>query len=72
MKLTVNIEGEITGSTGLMAAVASSATTVANSTAFFGAPTTGKYLTSAEVSKSREQGALQSVSLEFRAKAGIA
>ncbi len=69
MELTVTIEGEVTGSTGIMAAVGGAATTIANSTAYFGAPTTGKYLDSAEVSSGRE--GFQRVTAEFSANAGI-
>jgi hypothetical protein len=68
-ELTVTIEGEITGTTGLMAAVLATATTIANTTAYFGAPTTGKYLDSGEVTESRD--GFKRVSLEFSAQAGI-
>lgn len=69
-ELTVSLEGEISGNTGIMAAVTTTATTIANSTAYFGAPTTGKYLDSGEVTLSRD--GLARVSAEFSANAGIA
>jgi len=72
MKLQVTIDGEVSGSTGVMAATAVAAFTPANSVAFFGAPTTGLYLLNASVDDSRENGALQEMSAEFEALAGIA
>ena len=68
-ELSVTIEGEVSGSTGVMAAVLTTATTIANSTAYFGAPTTGKYLDSGEITESRD--GVKRVSLEFSAHAGI-
>jgi len=69
-ELTVTIEGEVTGSTGVMAAVIATATTIANTTAYFGAPTTGKYLDSGEVTETRD--GFKRVSLEFSAHKNIA
>lgn len=70
MKLTCTIEGEVnTGLTGLMAAVLGVAVTVANSTSYFGAPTTGKYLMKGEVTEARD-GWLD-MSIEVEASAGI-
>lgn len=71
MKKTVSISGEYTGSTGVMAAVLGTAFTPANSSAYFGAPTTGLYLTKGDVEESRESGALVSINAEFDAHAGI-
>lgn len=68
-ELSVSIEGEISGSTGIMAAVVTTATTIANSTAYFGAPTTGKYLDSAEVTEGRE--GWKDLTAEFSSNAGI-
>jgi hypothetical protein len=72
MMLEVSLSGEVTGATGIMAAVATSATSLSNSTAYFGAPSTGKYLKSAEVTENRDGGALKEMSAEFDAHAGIA
>lgn len=70
MKATITIEGEVnTGLTGLMAAVLGSAVTTANSVAYFGAPTTGKYLMKGEVTEARD-GWLD-MSMELEASAGI-
>jgi hypothetical protein len=68
-ELTVSIEGEVIGNTGVMAAILTTATTIANSTAYFGAPTTGKYLDSAEVTETRD--GFKRVSLELSANAGV-
>ena len=40
MKKNVSISGEVSGATGVMAAVSTSAISLANTTAYFGAPTT--------------------------------
>jgi len=72
MKKSVTIEGEVTGSTGVMAAVIGTAFTPANSSAYFGAPTTGLYLLKGEVEESREQGACAKVTVELEALAGSA
>lgn len=72
MKKTVTIEGEVTGNTGVMAAVLATAFVPSNSSAYFGAPTTGLYLTKGGVEEDREQGKLTTVSAEFEALAGIA
>jgi hypothetical protein len=72
MKKNVTIDGEVTGSTGVMAAVIGTAFTPANSSAYFGAPTTGLYLLKGEVEESREQGECAKMSAEFEALAGIA
>lgn len=71
MKLVVTLDGEVTGDTGIMAAVPGTATTLSNSTAYFGAPTTGTYLDKANVNSNREQGAWQDMDAEFSAYAGI-
>ena len=71
MKLNVTIDGEVMGSTGVMAATATTALTIANSTAYFGAPTTGLYLTSGEVSQQRDNADPVSVSIELEALDGI-
>src|SRR5687768_1591624 len=49
MKLSVEMAFEIGGSTGIMAAVPTTAFSPVNSTAYFGAPVTGLYLTKGEV-----------------------
>lgn len=72
MKKTVTIDGEVAGSTGLFAAVIGTAFAPANSSAYWGAPTTGLYLLKGEIEESRESGALKSFSVEFEALAGIA
>lgn len=72
MKKNVTIEGDVTGSTGAMAVVLGTAFVPANSSAYFGAPTTGLYLQKGEVEESREQGALVGMNAEFEALAGIA
>lgn len=72
MKKNVSISGEVSGSTGVMAAVAATAFAPANSSAYFGAPSTGLYLTKGEVTESRDGGALKKMSAEFEALAGIA
>jgi hypothetical protein len=68
-ELSVSIEGEVSGTTGVMAATVATATTIANSTAYFGAPTTGKYLDSGEVTETRD--GMKRVSMELSAHAGI-
>lgn len=72
MKKNVSISGEVSGATGVMAAVATTAFAPANSSAYFGAPTTGLYLLRGEVTESRDGGALKKMSAEFEAVAGIA
>jgi hypothetical protein len=54
MKLDVDMEFEISGSTGIMAAVPATAFVPVNSTAYFGAPTTGLYLNRGEVELKRD------------------
>ena len=71
MKKVVTMDGEVTGSTGLMAATASVAFAPANSSAYFGAPTTGLYLDKGDVTEDREGGKWQDVSVELSAHAGI-
>jgi len=71
MKKNVSLDGEVSGSTGVMAATATAAFTPANSSSYFGAPTTGLYLTKGEVTESRENGAWKEMSAEFEAYAGI-
>mgnify|MGYP006928219181 CR=1 FL=1 len=69
MKKTVTIEGEVLGSTGLMAAVSTTAFAPANSSAYFGAPTTGLYLDKGEVTEDRD--GWKDVNAELTANAGI-
>jgi len=71
MKKVVTLDGEVTGSTGVMAAVATAAFTPANSSAYFGAPTTGLYLDKGDVTEDREGGKWKEMSAEFSAHAGI-
>lgn len=68
MKLTLSISGEILLTTGIMAATATAAVTVANSKTYFGAPTTGLTLTRGEVTESRD--GWKDVSVDFEAFAG--
>lgn len=70
-KLNVALRGEVSSALGIMAAVFGTATTIANTTAYAGAPTTGKYLTKFEVTEARENGKLKEVSAEFEALAGV-
>lgn len=69
MQKEVNIQGEVSGATGLMAATATTAFAEANSSAYFGAPTTGLYLDKAEVTESRD--GWKDVTADFSAFAGI-
>lgn len=72
MKLTIEISGEtLTGGTGVMAWTAITAFDPSASTAFFGAPTTGILLTSAQVNDARENGAPQTFTVTGEAYAGI-
>lgn len=71
MKKEVTIDGETLGSTGVMAALATTAFSPANVSSYFGAPTTGLYLTKGEVTESRDGGALKEMSATFEALAGI-
>ena len=71
MKKDVAIDGEVTGSTGVMAAVIGTAFAPSNSSAYFGAPTTGLYLLDGEVEESREQGECAKMAANFQALAGI-
>lgn len=76
--LRVSLEGEILGNSGVMAASFTSGNTVANSTAWFGAPTVGTstgnallLLEKAVVTADREEGELLAVALDYDAYAGI-
>lgn len=69
-EVKITISGEVTLATGLMASTFVSANTIANSMAFFGAPTTNPYLDSAKLSRGRAEW--KKISLEFSANAGIA
>jgi hypothetical protein len=71
MKKIVTIDGEVSGSTGVMAATATAAFTPANSSSYFGAPATSLYLDKGSVTENRENGAWKEVSTEFSAYAGI-
>ncbi len=69
-KVTVDAEGEISGSTGIMAAsVVTAGYTPANSTSYWGSPSTGLYLDRGEVDNSRDNFKRMSASLS--AYAGI-
>lgn len=72
MKKVVSIQGEVSGDTGVMAATAYSAFAPANSTAWFGAPTTDLLLTKADVTENRNEGELRKMSATFDAYAGRA
>ena len=71
MKLELSVAGEISGNTGIMAAVLGTAFVPANTVAYFGAPTTGIYLSGAEVEAERENGALLAMSANFWSRKGI-
>lgn len=69
-KADVTVEGEVSGTTGIMAAtVTTSGYTPANSTAFWGAPTTGWYLNRGEVDQVRDN--FKRMSATFSCNAGI-
>jgi len=68
-ELDISVKGEISGNTGIMAAVFGTATTIANTTAYAGAPTTGKYLDEMTVVQGR--AAWKNVDAKFSAVAGI-
>lgn len=70
MKLDLTMEFEISGSTGVMAAVPATAFAPTNSVAYFGAPSTGLYLNRGEVENTRD--GFKKGSAEFTANAGIA
>lgn len=70
MKLTVSIQGDFnTGLTGIMGSVLGTGITIANTTAYFGAPTTGKYLMKASVEEKRDGWG--GMTLEAEAYAGV-
>jgi hypothetical protein len=54
MKLTVDISGEYMGATGVLAATSIVAFVPTNSTAYWGAPTTGLLLTRGELTLARD------------------
>lgn len=69
-KAEVDVEGEITGSTGIMAAtVATAGYNPNNATNFWGAPSTGLYLNRGEVTMSRD--GFEKMSASFSCNAGI-
>jgi hypothetical protein len=69
MQKVVSIDGEVMGSTGLMGATATTAFAPANSTAYFGAPTTGLYLDKGTVTENRD--GWKDVSAQLTANAGV-
>lgn len=70
-ELEVSVSGEVKGTTGLMAATVAASVTVANSVAYWGAPTTALYMDSGEVTQNREGGSWKAMSMELSANAGI-
>lgn len=71
-KKTVSLSGEVgdlTVASGIGLATFTAAFTPVNSSAYFGAPTTGLYLLNAEVTEGREQW--KDLSAELEALAGI-
>ena len=68
-KKSVEIAGEVGGSTGLMAATMIAAFAPANSSAYFGAPTTGLCLRTGEVTEKRD--GWKAVTATLEAFAGI-
>ena len=69
-ELEMSVKGEISNNTGLVAAVFGTATSIANTTAYAGAPTTGKYLDEMTVVQGR--AAWKNMDAKFSAAAGIA
>ena len=72
VKLEVDIEGEIAGNTGWMAATFVAAVSIANTTLYWGAPTTGLYPISGTVDMERANGAWLKMSMKAMANAGVA
>lgn len=70
MKLDLDMEFEIGALTNVMAAVPGTAFSPVNSTAYFGAPTTGLYLNKGEVENTRD--GFKKGTASFTANAGIA
>ena len=70
MVLGLVMSGEINATTGIMALAIATAYAVANSTAYFGAPTTGLYFKGGEISKTRSTW-MKLDSAEFEANANI-
>lgn len=70
-KSTISITGEVSGSTGIMAATAIAFTTITNSRAYFSAPTTGALFIKGDVTLSRDAGALAVMTAEFETYTGI-
>lgn len=70
MQLAVEMAGEISGDTGILAATTDTAFAPVNPTDWFGAPATGLYLDRGEVTAGREQWLDMSASLS--SNAGIA
>jgi hypothetical protein len=66
----ITIAGEVSGSTGLMAATFASATTIANDAALFGLSAGGVYLD--EVTESQSREGFRSVSFKFTKTKGVA
>jgi hypothetical protein len=70
-KSTISISGEVSGTTGIMAATAITFTTITNSRAYFSAPTTGALFVKGDVTLSRDAGALAVMTAEFETYTGI-
>lgn len=71
-KSTISIGGEVSGTTGIMAATAIAFTVITNSRAYFSAPTTGLLFVKGDVTLSRDSGALAVMTAEFESYTGIA
>lgn len=69
MKKTVNMDGEVGGTTGIMAATASVAFAPVNASDYWGAPSTGLYFDRGDVTKSRD--GWKEFTAELSAHAGI-
>lgn len=69
-ELKISLEGEIGATTGLMALNFSTAATIANAVSYFGSPSTGIYLDTAEVTQERD--GWKGLSQELSSNAGIA
>jgi hypothetical protein len=71
-KSTISIGGEVSGTTGIMAATAIAFTSITNARASFSAPTTGALFIKGDVTLSRDAGALAVMTAEFETYTGIA
>jgi len=70
-KSTISIGGEVSGSTGIMAATAIAFTAITNTHVYFSSPTTGALFVKGDVTLSRDSGALAAMTAEFECYTGI-